>query len=88
MVSGASVYWFDDTGIGQCRVPAEWRLLYLDGDQWKPVKLKGGASYGTALDKFNEVQFEPVATRELKLEVKLKPNVSGGILEWAVAEGK
>ncbi|MBN1806546.1 MAG: glycoside hydrolase family 127 protein [Sedimentisphaerales bacterium] len=26
-ISGASVYWFDDTGSGGCRVPESWRLL-------------------------------------------------------------
>jgi hypothetical protein len=87
-LTSSSVYWFDDTGVGACRVPAEWRLLYLDGNEWKPVKVKEGSNYGTALDKFNEVEFEPVTTRELKLEVKLNKDVSGGILEWAVREAK
>jgi DUF1680 family protein len=87
-VSSCAVYWFDDTGIGACRIPAEWRLLYLDGDQWKPVKLSDGASYGTALDRLNKVSFEAVTTRELKLEVKLKKGFSGGILEWTVEDGK
>ncbi|MHC5022795.1 MAG: glycoside hydrolase family 127 protein, partial [Planctomycetota bacterium] len=31
-VSAAAVYWFDDTGVGQCRVPERWRLLYREGD--------------------------------------------------------
>ena len=30
-VSEASVYWFDDTGGGGCRVPASWRVLYKSG---------------------------------------------------------
>ena len=34
-VSGAQVYWFDDRRF--CRVPASWRVLYKDGDGWKPV---------------------------------------------------
>ena len=37
-----------------------------------------------ALDRFNKVTFEPVTTRELKLEVKLRPGFSGGVLRWAV----
>jgi DUF1680 family protein len=85
-VSSAAVYWFDDTGRGACRVPATWRLLWLDGKAWKPVKLAEGSSYGTALDKFNKVAFEPVTTRELKLEVKLKTDLSGGILEWQTTD--
>ena len=87
-LSGAQVYWFDDTGIGACRVPAEWRLLWLDGNEWKPVKLLKGEHYGTALDQFNGVSFEPVTTRELRLEVKLKAGYSGGVLKWRVMEAK
>src|SRR5258708_39666700 len=37
-VSEAEVYWFDDTGRGGVRVPASWRLVYKDGDAWKPVE--------------------------------------------------
>ncbi len=85
-LTGAEVYWFDDTGIGACRVPVEWRLLWRDGDEWKPVKLLPGQSYGTALDRFNKVSFEPVTTRELRLEGKLKPEFSGGLLKWRVTE--
>ena len=29
---------------GGCRVPASWRLLYKDGDAWKPVE--GASAYG------------------------------------------
>ncbi len=82
----AAVYWFDDTGRGSCRVPAEWRLLWRDGGDWKPVRLTGGSAYNVQLDAFNRVSFEPVTARELKLEVKLKPGYSGGILEWTVGE--
>jgi hypothetical protein len=87
-LSASSVYWFDDTGIGACRVPASWRLLWLDGQEWKPVKLLKDERYGTALDRFNKVSFEPVTTRELRLEVKLQPDFSGGVLKWRVAEKK
>jgi hypothetical protein len=87
-LASASVYWFDDTGIGRCRVPASWRLLWKDGGAWRPVRLSGGSSYGTAADRFNAVTFEPVTTRELGLEVRLQGGFSGGILEWAVSGPK
>jgi len=82
------VYWFDDTGIGACRVPAEWRLLWRDGNEWKPVKLLKDERYGTILDQFDKVSFEPLTTRELRLEVKLKPGFSGGVLKWRLTEEK
>jgi DUF1680 family protein len=87
-LASAAVYWFDDTGVGRCRVPASWRLLWRDGSDWKEVRLADGAAYGTAQDRFNEVAFEPVTTRELKLEVRLQPDFSGGILEWTVSGPK
>lgn len=83
-VSGVQVYWFDDTPGGGCRVPASWRALYKDGDQWKPVTAK--EDYGVAKDQFNTVHFEPVAIGAIRLEVKLQPGQSGGILEWRLLE--
>ena len=29
-VSRVRIYWFDDTGLGQCRIPAGWQLYYWD----------------------------------------------------------
>jgi len=81
-VDQTHVYWFDDTGTGQCRVPASWRVLWKDGETWKPVAgAKGG---GVERDRFNGMTFEPVVTRELKLDIQLQEGYSGGILEWIV----
>ncbi len=79
-VSSVSLFWFDDTGKGQVRVPASWKLLYRDGEAWKPVENVG--TYGVARDAFNTVSFAPVTTSALRLEVQLQPEMSGGILEW------
>jgi DUF1680 family protein len=81
--SRTEVYWFDDTGRGQCRVPASWRLLWLDGEHWRPVEADG--PYGVERDKFNVVTFKPVRTMALRLEVTLQEGFSGGILEWRVS---
>lgn len=78
----AEVYWFDDTGRGGCRVPKSWRLLWLDGKDWKPVE--AAVAYGVEKDKFNAVAFKPVTTKCIRLEVELQPGFSGGILEWRV----
>ncbi|MBN1346352.1 MAG: glycoside hydrolase family 127 protein [Phycisphaerae bacterium] len=76
----AEVYWFDDTGKGSCRVPASWRLLWRDGKEWRPVEAT--SPYGLAKDQSNVLTFKPVTTDELRIQVKLRPGVSGGILEW------
>jgi len=83
-VKGASVYWFDDTGRGQCRLPEAWSLSYLDGDAWKPVTLAGGSKYGVERDVENRVGLEPVRTRAVRLEIELQDGWSGGVLSWKV----
>ena len=81
-VSEASVYWFDDTGGGGCRVPASWRVLYKSGEEWPPVKAAG--AYGVAKDAWNAVRFAPVRTTALRLEVQLQPDWSAGVHEWKI----
>jgi hypothetical protein len=84
-ISKVSVYWFDDTGRGRCRVPAEWRLSWLDDHDWVLVKLKPDSQYTTATDCFNVIEFDrPVTTTGLRLDVKLRADASGGVLEWQV----
>ena len=78
----AKVYWFDDSGVGVCRVPQSWRLLYRHGDAWKAVE--GASAFGTLKDTFNPVKFNPITTTALRLEVQLQPGYSGGILKWGV----
>ncbi len=81
-VSGVQVYWFDDTGRGEVRVPASWRVLYKDGDTWQPVQTN--QPYPTALDRYNKVQFTPVTTTGLRLEITMQPQWSAGVEEWKV----
>ncbi len=81
-ISKAEVYWFDDSGVGHCRVPRSWRILWKHEDAWLPV---GGASgYGVERDKINSVTFHPVDADAVRLEVELEAEFSGGVLEWRV----
>jgi hypothetical protein len=79
-VSRTAVYWFDDTGGGECRVPASWRLLYKSGGKWLPVA--NARPYGVAKDAWNTVTFAPVRTTALRLEVEMQKEWSAGIHEW------
>ena len=81
-ISGVAVYWFDDTGEGECRVPASWKLYYKKGSEWVEVKSKG--AYGVEKDKYNVVKFSPVTTTALKLELKMQKDFSAGLQEWKV----
>jgi hypothetical protein len=84
-VKQSEVYWFDDEAAarpGQCRTPASYRVLYLSGGKWKEVQ--NGKGLGIDKDKLNATTFDAVETKGIRLEVKLRAGVSGGILEWRV----
>ncbi len=81
-VSRSEIYWFDDTGRGGVRVPASWKLLYKDGDTWKPVETPD--AFAVERDAWNVVTFKPVATGALRLEVVMQSGFSAGVQEWKV----
>jgi hypothetical protein len=81
-VQSVQVYWFDDTGRGEVRVPAAWRVLYKDGDAWKPVENRG--PWDVKKDGYNLVTFNPVTTDALRLEVTMQPEWAAGVQEWKV----
>lgn len=82
-VGTVKVYWFDDEAReGGCRIPASWRLLYLENDEWKPVYSHD--KFTITKDGWDEVHFEPVKTTALRLEVQLQEGVSAGVHEWEV----
>jgi uncharacterized protein len=81
-VSQAEVYWFDDTGSGEVRVPGSWRILFKDGELWKPVQNR--ESFGVEKDRYNKVGFMPVSSSGLRLEVTMQPEWSAGVEKWKV----
>jgi len=81
-ITGAAVYWFDDTGTGECRVPKSWRVLFWKDGSWIPVENRD--LYRIDIDRFNPVEFAAVKTKALKLEIKLQEKFSAGILECKI----
>jgi hypothetical protein len=81
-VSHVEVYWFDDAGRGEVRVPASWRILFQDGAEWKPVQDPG--TFSVDRDRYNSVDFHPVATTGLRLEVTMQQPWSAGVQKWKV----
>jgi uncharacterized protein len=81
-VSESEIYWYEDTGRGECRVPASWRLLYKAGGEWKPVE--NIEPFGVEKDRYNRVSFRPMTTTGLRLEITMQPTWSAGIQEWKV----
>ena len=81
-VSECSVYWFDDGPGGGCRIPKSWRILYKSGNKWMPVKTAG--KYPITKDKLDAIEFKPVTTTALRLEVNLPKEFASGVYEWIV----
>jgi len=82
-VSSATVYWFDDAPWGGCRVPKYWKIYYKDPQgQWQPVT--GADRYGVEKGTGNTVNFDPVKTKAVKLEVRQPDRFSSGLFEWEV----
>ena len=82
-VQSATVYWYDDGPWGGCRVPKSWRILYQDAQgQWQPVS--GADNYPTDKGAACTVNFNPVKTKALRLEVELPDDNAAGLFEWIV----
>lgn len=82
-VSTSTVYWFDDAPWGGCRVPESWKLYYkTESGDWAEVK--NPTEYGTGKGMANIVNFEPVKTTGMKLEIKQPKEYSCGVFEWSV----
>jgi hypothetical protein len=80
-VSSVAVYWFDEKE-GGCKLPASWRLLYRDGEQWKEIP--GPAAPPPTRDQWNSMTFARVKTTALRIEAQLRPGLCAGILQWNV----
>jgi hypothetical protein len=83
LVRGVTVSWFDDTGSGECRLPASWRVVHRTEDgAWQPVA--GVSGYAVRKSDPVKVSFTPITTRALRLEIQLVPDFSAGLYEWEV----
>lgn len=81
-ISSLKVYWFDDTGVGECRVPASWRIMVQVDGQWRPAETQDG--YEVAKDNFNTVHFKQVRASNLRMEIQMQPGWSAGIHEVVI----
>lgn len=82
-VSTSTVFWFDDAPWGGCRVPKAWKLYYKTADgKWAEVK--NATEYGTGKGVANIVNFDPVKTTSMKLEIQQPKDFSCGVFEWSV----
>ena len=64
------------------KIPLSWKLYYKKDGEWVPVK--NTSAYTVTKDNYDTVQFEPVTTTALKLEIQLPVDNATGIHEWIV----
>ncbi|MDZ4755404.1 MAG: glycoside hydrolase family 127 protein [Phycisphaerae bacterium] len=82
-ISGSTVYFFDDTGVGgRCALPSALRLLARIDGIWVPVD----ATCTIARDRACAMTFRPITTDALRLELTLADDHSAGVLEWTAEE--
>lgn len=82
-VSRSTIYWYDDAPWGSIRIPTAWRLLYKDENgNWQPVE--NPDKYGLEKGYGNTVNFAPVKTSALRLEVDQPTEMACGLYEWSV----
>lgn len=63
-------------------IPGSWRIMYLDGGDWKPILNPIG--YLILKVEFSRAHFEPVRTKALRLEFTSQKGVSTDVHEWII----
>ena len=81
-LGSVGVYWFDDTGIGECRLPTGWSLDARVNGAWVPVKARD--PFGSDGDKYVHVRFDAITTDALRLNIQSQKGWAGGVHEWRV----
>lgn len=85
---GTSQVYFvtDNNNENSPQLPKSWRLLYRDGSEWKPVQTT--SAYELQANVFNTVNFTPVRTTAMRIEVELDYNARTDIAEWRVGPNR
>ncbi len=82
-ISAVEIYWFDDEPVGGgCRIPESFQISLGNGEEWKPIP--GLEKMIPQKDIFQKINFPPVETKGIRIDVRLRPGFSGGIIEWKV----
>ena len=82
-IQRSTVYWYDDQPWQGCKIPDSWKLYYKDGaGEWKEVS--NPDQYPVQKGVPCTVNFDPVETTAVKLEVQINKDKSAGLYEWEV----
>jgi DUF1680 family protein len=82
-IQSSTVYWYDDQPWGGCKVPDSWNIEYQDEHgTWKPVP--HADQYPIKKGQACIVNFDPVTTKAVRLNVNQPEKHSCGLFEWSV----
>jgi uncharacterized protein len=85
-VSRSRVFWFDDTGRGEVKLPTYWEIQALVNGKWEKVALNRGFEFGRTLDVWNSVEFAPVSAKSFRIRLTQQSAWASGIHEWQLFE--
>ncbi|MBN2182639.1 MAG: hypothetical protein JW715_12065 [Sedimentisphaerales bacterium] len=85
-VETSQVYFITGENEDSPQLPKSWRLLYRDGSDWKPVSAT--SAYELQANRFNAVNFSPVRTGAMRLEVECDGDSRVDIAEWRVGPAR
>ena len=72
----------DRTEVFWTAAPRSWRVLYQEDGQWHAVDAR--SAYGVEVNAFTAVEFAPVKTMALRIEVALADGAPPALAEWRV----
>jgi hypothetical protein len=82
-IQTSTVYWYDDQPWGGCKVPEKWSIQYMDQhQQWQDVK--HADHYPIQKGQPCTVEFDPIKTKVVRINVKQPEKYSCGLFEWSV----
>jgi hypothetical protein len=84
--SGCKAYWFDETGINECKLPVSRRMEYWNGGSSMPIRSSANSRYTIAADRWCEITSAPVRTASIRLHLYLKEGWSTGVRQWQVMQ--
>jgi len=80
-----SVYWFDDSPNGGCKVPESWELEYKSNEKWEKFPIYITDGYRDFKDQYNVVHAgKEFQTDALRIKIKLQKSFSAGIIKCII----
>ena len=84
-VAIVSVYWFDDTPTGGCKVPESWELEYKDNGKWEKFPIYLTDDYRDFKNQYNVIHAgKDFKTDALRININLQKDFSAGIIKCII----